>query len=211
MSKFAPATLPKGQSLYDQAIYRDLNYQLEVFRKLAANRSPYFAWHAIQGCIREKKPFPDWVIDYLGRCADRMCAEHMQSERAKRVSDVREMFQWIFEFPKEKKPGPGGLFDQDSELLKEAAKGVFALSFAIKLYEGEDPVQARRNAGDECFSIIDDGKTVDDRTLQRYLREQFQLKKNRAMPLTTDEWMPLIDAQHLLVIAKKLASSFGGN
>jgi hypothetical protein len=192
-----------------QAFQYDRDKAIEVFRKLAAKRSPYFAWTVIQGCIREKKPFPDWVIDYLGRCADRMCAEHMQSERAKRASDVRETFQWIFEFPKKKKPGPGGLFDQDRELLKEVAKSGFALSFAMNLYQGQDPVQARRNAGDEWFSIIDDGRTVDDRTLQRYLREQFQLNKNRPMPLTTDEWMPLIDARQFLAITKKLVSSLG--
>jgi hypothetical protein len=103
----------------------------------------------------------------------------------------------------------GGL-DSDRELIKEVSKAAFALNFAIKLYQGEDPVQARRNAGDEWFGIIDDGRTVDDRTLQRYLREQFQLK-NRRMPLTADEWMPLIEWQHLLAIAKKLASSCGGN
>ena len=78
---------------------------------------------------------------------------------------------------------------------------MFAFHFALKLHQGEDPIQARRNAGDEWFGIIGD-ETVDDRTLQRYLREQFQLKK---LPRTVEEWMPVIAWDRLLLIAKKLA------
>jgi hypothetical protein len=199
-----PPTAACHDSDFEKRV-RDLDHQLDLMRKLAANRSPYFAWEAIRSCIRKKKPFPDWVTDYLGRCAERMCAERMRPERAKLAGDVRKTFQWIFDFPK-KRPGPGGLFNEDQELLKEAMKGVFALGFAIRLYQGEDPVQARRNAGDECFGVV--GDVVDDRTLQRYLREQFELKN---LPLTADEWKPLIDPEHFLALVDKLGSSFGRN
>jgi hypothetical protein len=167
-----------------------------VFRKLAANLGPYFAWQAIDVCIKDKRPFPDWVNDYLAGCAERMCDERMQSERAKRASDVGKTFQWIFNFPK-KKPGPGGLFDPDRELLKEMWKCEFALNFANRLYQGDDPVEARGNAGNEMFP------DKDDRTLQRYLREQFQLKK---LPRSIGEWMPVIRSGTLDRMAKKLVS-----
>jgi hypothetical protein len=195
MNKSAPTPL-------EQAIAHDPNLQLrylEIMRKLAANRSPYFAWEAIRTCIRDKKSFPDWVVGYLGQCADRMCAEQMQSDRAKLGGDVRKTLQWIFGFPSNK-PGRGGPFDQFGELLKEGRKGAFALSFAMRIHAYEDPVTARANAANEAFG--DDAP--DDRTLQRYLREQFQLK---SLPLTTLEWLSVIDVKRLLPIAKKLALS----
>jgi hypothetical protein len=168
---------------------------LEIHQKLSAKRSRYFTWQVIRTCVRLKKPFPDWVTDYLGQCAERMCAERFQSKRA---GDVRERFQWIFEFPKNK-PGPGGLFDQDSSLLKEVEKFTFAVNFALRLHLGADPVEARGNAGSEIWP------DADDRTLQRYLREQFRLKK---LPRTFDEWMPVIDIRNLLPMIEKLSDDF---
>ena len=191
MNKRELAALDK---VMDQATGHDPNRllrALEIYQKLSANRSRYFTWQAIRTCVRHKQPFPDWVTDYLGRCADRMCADQMKSERP---GDARETFQWIFEFPKNK-PGPGGLFDQNRLLLKEVQKVMFGLNFALRLHQGEDPVKARGNAGNDFLP------DTDDRTLQRYLRKQFRLKK---LPRTFDEWMPVIDPRNLLPIAKKL-------
>jgi hypothetical protein len=70
----------------------DLNNQLEALRKLAANRSPYYAWKAIETCIKRKKEFPEWVKEYLVGCAERM-----QSDRAARAGDTRKQLSWIFE------------------------------------------------------------------------------------------------------------------
>jgi len=179
----------------------DLDKALAMYQKLAANRGPVFTWQMIGTCIKHKKQFPDWVIDYLAQCAERMCDGRMQSERAKRADDVGKTFQWIFDFPK-KKPGPGGLFDPDDELLKEGAKSAFALDFMMRVYQGEDSVQARGNAGNEFFP------DKEDKTLQRYLREQFQLKK---LPRTIDEWMPEITPDTLLRIAKKICELFRAN
>lgn len=194
-----PSTPPRNDPDFEKRV-RDLDHQLELLRKLAANRSPYFAWEAIGTCIRKKKQFPDWINNYLAQCADRM-----QSKQAKRAGDARKALQWIFDFPKTK-AGPGGLFDQDRGLLKEVAKSIFALNFAMRLYQGEDPVQARCNAGDEVFGLIN-SNTIDDRTLQRILLEQFQLKN---LPLTADGWAPLIDPKHLTALAEKLLFSLGG-
>jgi hypothetical protein len=165
---------------------------LELFQKLS-KRSPYFTWSAIRACIRQNRPFPDWVVAYLGRVADHMCAERMRSDRD---GDVRETFQWIFEFPKNR-PGPGGLFDQGRGLLTEMTKALFAMNFALRLHQGEDPVEARGNAGND---ILPD---TDDRTLQRYLREKFRLKK---LPRTAEGWIPLIDDRNLLALAEQIAS-----
>jgi hypothetical protein len=181
------------------AAFDDLNKALAMYQKLAANRGPFFTWMMIGTCIEHKKQFPDWVINYLAQCAERMCNGRMQSERAKRTDDVGKMFLWIFGFPK-KKPGPGGLLDPDDELLKEAQKGAFALNFIIRLWQGEDPVQARGNAGNEFFPA------KDDKTLQRYLREQLRLKK---LPRTIDEWAPEITPTTLLRIATKVRELFG--
>jgi hypothetical protein len=43
-------------------------------------------------------------------------------------------------------------------------------------------------AGDECSGL-------DDKTLQRILQRQFELKK---LPRTTEDWMDVIDLRHLL-------------
>jgi hypothetical protein len=159
----------------DQYIEHDL-------RLLERLYGPHFTWWAIRDCIRNKREFPEWVTAYLGRCANRML-----SGKAKRVSDPRKRLLEIFEF-RQKKPGPGG----PSE---EVLRSLFAMNFALRLLfdeEGKEdnPVDARKNAGDEVFG---EGN-IDDRTLQRYLREQFQLKK-LSLPLTTEEWMPVFDRQ----------------
>jgi len=187
----------KEPAILAQTVAPDVDRYLDLLQKLATARGPYFAFEAIRLCKKHKKPFPAWITDYLGECADRML-----SDKARRASDVRKTLLWIFGFPK-KKPGPGGLFDQDYGLLKEMLRPLFALIFAVQLYQGEkDLVKARRNAGDgvdEVYGLIS-GKTIDDRTLQRILLEQFQLKH---LPLTAEEWMPVLD-RHLLAIVERL-------
>jgi hypothetical protein len=128
-------------TILDQAT-DDLDGYLWFLQKLAATRGGYFAWQAIQICIWHERKFPTWIIDYLSQCAERM-----QSDRARRDSDVRKTMQWIFEFPKNK-PGPGGL-NQDRELQRELQKWAFAVDFAQQIRQGEDPIEARKNAAIE--------------------------------------------------------------
>jgi hypothetical protein len=173
---------------------RDPDRWLELLQTLTVTRSPYFAWEAIRVCRKHRRPIPAWIADYLGECADRML-----SDKAKRAGDVRKTLLWVFGFP-EKKPGPGGLFDQYNLLLKKTLRPLFAINFALKLYQGEqDVVKARRDTGDEVFGPVT-GNTIDDRTLQRILLEQFQLKH---LPLTAEEWVPVLD-RHLLAIAERM-------
>jgi hypothetical protein len=150
------------------------------------NKHPVYAWAAIHRCIREKKQFPDWITDYLFQCADRMMFARHADERPR---DVRKTLLRIFGFP-EKKSGPGSLFDP-RPVLPYLKKVLFALHFAERLNQGEDPVTARGNAGNDAFR-----EDVDDRTLQRYLLEVFGLTN---LPSTSGEWKPLTDRYFDLV------------
>jgi hypothetical protein len=172
-----------------------IGYDLRFLEKLSANYGPHFTWWAIRNCIRDKREFPEWVRAYLGRCANRVLSgKAKRARKAKRISDPRKRLVEIFEFPEKKKPGPGG----PSEELHRA---VFAMDFALRVLFGEEdkPKKARVNAGDEVFG---EGN-VDDRQLQRFLREQFQLKKNVPMPETKKEWEPVFD-RHLTAIGDLL-------
>jgi hypothetical protein len=180
-----------------------LDILLRWFQKLAAIRGPYFTWWVIDLCERNKIPFPDWVNTYLGQCARRMKSDKTMQE--------------IFGFPK-KKPGPGGLFDQDRQVIREAGKRMFTLAFAIalrRLRQGETPYDARSKAAATVYKNeamvkfiapqTKDG-AFDDKTLLRDLKEQLQLKK---LPRTIEGWMDVtdLDGQPLKAILKR-ASSF---
>jgi hypothetical protein len=60
--KALPAEL---QRAIDQAVdhipEREWNRELRLAQKLAAIAGPYFAWWAIDLCVKHKRPFPDWV------------------------------------------------------------------------------------------------------------------------------------------------------
>jgi hypothetical protein len=107
-----------GPVTIDQA---GLDILLRWFQKLAAIRGPYFTWWVIDLCERNKIPFPDWVNAYLGQCARRM-----GSDQAKQAP-----LQEIFGFPK-KKPGPGGLFDQDREVIREGVWTLWTLTWTLR-------------------------------------------------------------------------------
>jgi hypothetical protein len=153
---------------------------LDWLQMEAAMYGPSVTWWAIDLCIKHKEPFPPWIIEYLGQCADRMVH---RSGKAKRTIDLREELPRIFDFPK-KKPGPGNPLDHRDVVLKPLLKRSFALSFAIRVYRGESPGKAMRNAGDLFL-----GNVLDDRTLRKYLKEAFQVSR---LPTTKQEWEPVI-------------------
>jgi hypothetical protein len=166
-----------------------VGHELRVLERLSANYGPHFTWWAIRDCIRDKREFPEWVIAYLDRCANRVL-----SGKAKRISDPRKKLLEIFEFPKSKPGGPG----------EEVLRALFAMNFALRVLFGEEdekdkPTKARVNAGDEVFG---EGN-VGDRQLQRFLRKQFQLGKNVPLPETAEEWEPVFD-RHLSAIGDVL-------
>jgi hypothetical protein len=107
------------------------------------------------------------------------------SGKANPARDIRKTLQWVFGFPEKEKSGPGSLFDPDAaEYLRWTQNVVFALHFAERLDQGDNPKTARDNACNDVFGK--DGP--DDRTLQRYLRQVFGVT-NR--PSTIEEWKPV--------------------
>ena len=192
----------------------DVEFPNLLLRRFQASGSPFYVWLTIRLCIRHKKPLPDWVMAYLAQCADRFMSVHYAERRAlcdrmkptrytegrrlsgktKPARDLRETFQRVFGFPTKEKNGPGSLFDPDAEAHIWIQKVVFALHFAERLVQGDDPVTARSNACDDFFAEV-----VDDRTLQRYLREVFDLT---SLPSTIEEWKPVVDS-YLVMLRKR--------
>jgi len=175
---------------------------LDVLQELAATHGPHFTWWAIQDCIKHKEPFPTWVMDYLGGCADRMMSDHTdkkakraRSGKAKRTIDPRNRLLTIFDFPKQKKPGPGSPVDPRDVARKAVRKVYFAMQFAVLLKLGQDPAEARKNAGFDIF-----GKDMDDRVLRKYLKEEFRVT---ILPATKQEWEPATDRYYNDVMAGK--------
>jgi hypothetical protein len=173
----------------------DLDWRLQYFRKMAVMHGPSFAWLAIRECTRHKVPLPPWVIEYLGQCAERWpCMMDPEDKAAKRARsgkaiDSREELLRILGFPPQKKRGPGSRIDPSEVIRKALLKRAFASKFALLLKKGESPVQARYNAGLLWF-----GKDMDDRTLRKCLREEFQVPANQPLPASRQEWEPAIYA-----------------
>jgi len=150
---------------------RNLDIPLGCF---ANTGNPYYAWQAIRICVKHKKKFPDTLLTYLGACADRML-----SDEARKAGDVRKMLPGILGFPS--KFGPGNLLDPDDDPDDRLG---FALRFMVKLAQDEKPTVALENAaaeilGKECAD------RVDDKTLRRWILEEFNLQN---WPRTPAEW-----------------------
>jgi hypothetical protein len=163
-----------GREQADEVI-RDPNFQLRVaLARLAETENPYYAWRAIKVCIKHKKEFPDRLLTYLEDCADRML-----SDRTREARNLHKVLPGIFGFSP--KHGPGNLLDPDRTIPVD--RDQFALRFAIRLEQGEPPLEAMRNACNEVF----DGEDfdADEKTLKRWLLKEFELKK---WPTTADEW-----------------------
>ena len=66
----------------------DLDWRLQHFQKEAAMHGPSITWWAIDLCIKHKEPFPPWIIEYLGQCADRMV--HRSGKAKRTIVDQRD-------------------------------------------------------------------------------------------------------------------------
>ena len=116
------------------------------------------------------------------------------SEEAKREGrDLRKVLPWIFGFPNvleptQRKRGPGNLLDPRPA---EPNTTYFALRFAIRLEEGEEPAAAMRNACNDVF----DGKSAnaDEKTLRRWLLKEFDLTE---WPSNADDWKAVAREHH---------------
>jgi hypothetical protein len=104
------------------------------------------------------------------------CAERMLSGKAKAAGDLGRVLPWVLGFSTRRGPGRKLEPDRDRERRYE-----FALTFALRLVDGDSPPLARQNACTAVFGATD----VDDRTLQRWLLKEFGLKRQ---PPTIEEW-----------------------
>jgi hypothetical protein len=139
--------------------------------------NPYFAWFVIDRCAEANKPLPTWVFTYLAQCAGRML-----SMKAQQTSDLRKVLPWVLDFPK--KRGPGNPLSP----VGSPERLMFDLEFGIRvLRRDQDPVTARRDACNAVFR----GKEaeVDDKTLLRWLLEDFNLRK---APKNSEQWKEAI-------------------
>jgi hypothetical protein len=170
-----------------KAMTSDPHFQLKRWLAgLESSGNPSYAWKAIHVCLEHQIEFPDWVRAYLHDCSDRMfsqeCADRMKAPKG---SDLRKVLPWILGFPNvlepdQRKRGPGNLLNPDSEDGKRKDKMSFALKFAIRLENGDDPQKAMVNASAEIFS-----EGAEEKTLWNWLLKEFDLKKR---PATADEW-----------------------
>jgi hypothetical protein len=155
----APRLHKKAQRLREQreGLWRDPDFWLRGWHsELKRTGNPYFAWKAIGVCIERNKAFPEWLLSYLGGCADRIL-----SEQAAEARDLRKVLPWALGFPNlfdpsQRKPGPGNLLNPYGP-----DRSMFALRFAIRIEEGEKPLAALRNAYNEAFDETND--TADER------------------------------------------------
>jgi hypothetical protein len=146
--------------------------------RLAFERSgnPFWVWFVLNHYVETNEPLPAWVSTYLTQCAGRML-----SEKARRSSDLRKVLPWVFGFPKQS--GRGNLLNP----VNSRERLIFGIKFGLLVLGGEDPVTARRNACNFAF----DGKEaeVDDKTLQSWIREDFNLEK---APKSAEQWKEAI-------------------
>jgi hypothetical protein len=124
--------------------------------------NPYYAWWALNNCIKHKIEFPEWLIEYLGACAARML-----SSEARAASDLREVLPSILGFPR--KRGPGKLLDPDADPRDTLS---FACRFLREIAEGRELSDALKEA-----AVATNCEATDDKTLRHWIQENFGLKE----------------------------------
>jgi hypothetical protein len=163
-------------------LLRDPDFMLDVMiASWEETKNPYYAWYAIKICTKHKKQFPTWVVNYLADCANRML-----SEKAKQSNDLRKILPSILGFPANR--GPGRPLDPDRD---PDDKLMFALHFAIEIEKGKKPSVARRQAS--TFLSQSRSDKIDDKTLQRWLKDEFDLE---SAPRTITEWKSVMRAHY---------------
>jgi hypothetical protein len=160
-----------------------------VRESFESSGNPWFVWNAINDCIKTNTRFPNWIVEYLGRCSGRML-----SDKAQQTSDLGRILPWVFGFPT--KRGPRN--------LGHPGYAEFLIKFGRLIVQGQDPVTARRDA---CNAVFD-GKNaeVDDKTLVRWVKKGFSLKE---APRNTKQWKEVArkNLVHLLAIRARLRSA----
>jgi hypothetical protein len=146
------------------------------FREFIVSDNPYYAWLAIEVCVKHEKEFPSWLRGYLLQCAERI-----QSGDAKK-GDLRKVLPWVFGFAKNS--GPGNLLDPDKDVDGTAERMRFAFHFATGIAQGQKPSAALVSACNETFEQRRADK-ITDKTLRSWVVKEFGLER---WPRTVAEW-----------------------
>jgi hypothetical protein len=133
--------------------------------------NPAFAWHELGQRIAAKEPIPQWILDYLLSCAQRMFDPGTNN-----TEDTRKALPAIFGFPAAM--GRGGPLSAINDLGKREP---FAMAFASAILNGEAPSAAR----DTAFNQLDYDGDPDDKTLRVWLKAFFEVKQ---FPTSNQGW-----------------------
>jgi hypothetical protein len=125
--------------------------------------NPAFAWHELGQRIAAKEPIPQWILDYLLSCAQRM------SDPGINRDDTRKVLRFIFGFPAAM--GRGGPLSAINDFVKHEP---FAMAFASAILKGEVPSAARNSAFNQSRYDGD----PDDKTLRGWLRAFLEVKES---------------------------------
>jgi hypothetical protein len=178
-------TSPSLRAMYE-VLQRDPDFWLRgAVSELQRSGNPYYVWMAIGVCIKHNKLFPEWILAYLGDCADRIL-----SDQAREARDLRKVLPWALGFPSlfnhaQRKSGPGNLLNPEGP-----DRSMFALRFAIRLEEGEKPLDALRNAYNDAFETNDN---ADEKTLKHWLCKEYNLTKWTS---SADNWKAICRQHH---------------
>jgi hypothetical protein len=165
--------LPDFRVMFE-ALVKDPGFMLQgLHSQWEATANPVYVWEGIQICTKHGHALPDWIVSYLGQCADRML-----SGDARQSPDLRQILPSILGFPR-KKRGPGRPLDPDAGLDRFH----FALKFALEIALGRERGEALANA---CNVLPENRAGADEKTLWRWLKQEFNLKHT---PSTDAEWL----------------------
>jgi hypothetical protein len=154
-----PATVPELR-----ALLRDPDFRIRADRsQWEETGNPVYVWEAVAVCAERKRPFPEWVVDYLGGVAQRMTSADTRA-----ATDVRKVLPKIMGFPA--KPGPGRPLDPDGGKPEDAL--LLAVLFAAELEFDKrlTPSAALRKAAAHADLPVDVASR-DDRTLLRWVMQ----------------------------------------
>jgi hypothetical protein len=142
------------------------------------NADPLAVWDAIAACTEQERPLPNWVIDYLRECAQRMT----QAE-----GDFRKALPKIMAFAG--KHGPHARCDDDE---RTADRFVFACMFCYWL--GSDTgCNSLEQALEEARQVLrPEDAALDDLTLLRWIAKDFGLP---TPPRSLEGWRKAILAR----------------
>ena len=137
--------------------------------------NPLWPIAAIASSYQNQHTLPNWVMEYLGPCAERMLAP----ESAK--GDFARNMPRIFGFSP--KAGPRHQLRAAKRMLHNEE---FAMKFARHILLGKEPSDARADAANE---LEGEWKETDDKVLQKAAREHF---RPECSPRKTVHWQAIV-------------------